>query len=150
MISKASIDEFLAQRRIAVVGFSRSGRKFGNAIFRALKAKGCQVFPVNPQATTIEGEPCYLRVQELPEAIEGAVLVIRPSETKKVVQDIAQTCIRRVWLQPGSESIPAVTFCRETGISVIYGECLLMFLEPTAFVHRMHRCVKRLLGRLPK
>ena len=39
MVTKANIDEFLAQREIAVVGVSRNGRKFGSTIYRALKSK---------------------------------------------------------------------------------------------------------------
>ena len=59
MTNKQTIQEFLAQPALAVVGVSRSGKKFGNTAFRELKAKGYRVYPVHPEAQTIEGESCY-------------------------------------------------------------------------------------------
>ena len=59
MTTKESIDVFLNQRKIAVIGASRSRSKYGNAVFRDLKRKGYNVFAINPGAETIEGEPCY-------------------------------------------------------------------------------------------
>jgi len=150
MIPKASIEDFLDQKKIVVVGASRNRKKFGNAIFRELKSKGYQVFPVNPNATTIDNVPCYPSIKEVPEAADAVVLIVPPSVTEQVVLEVIQANIRRVWMQPGCESIRAVKLCRERGINVVYGECLLMFLEPAALIHRMHRCVKRLLGRLPR
>jgi predicted CoA-binding protein len=150
MITKANIDEFLAQRKIAVVGVSRNGKKYGSAIYRELMSKGYRVFPVNPQTPTINGDPCYSGLKELPEDVAAAVLVIQPSETEKVAATLGQSRIRQVWMQPGSESIKAVQSCREQGIKVVYGECLLMFLEPAAISHRLHRCLKRLWGTLPR
>jgi len=59
MTSKAAIDDFLSQGRIAVVGASRSPRKFGNKVFRELQSRGYAVYPVNPRAEEVEGQKCY-------------------------------------------------------------------------------------------
>lgn len=150
MVTRADIDAFLAERDVAVVGVSRNDRKFGNAIYRELKSKGYRVFPVNPHAQTVQGAPCYPSLQQLPEAVAAAVLVVPPAETEKVVTDLAQTRIHQVWMQPGSESQKAIQSCQGQGIKVVYGECLLMFLEPAAWFHRLHRCLKRLWGSLPQ
>ena len=40
MTSKDTIHDFLSQRKLAIVGLSRSGKKFGNMIFKELGAKG--------------------------------------------------------------------------------------------------------------
>ena len=66
MITKASVDQFLDQKAIAIVGVSRSGKKFGNAIFRELRDKGVGVVPVNPNAEEIEGVRCYADVKDVP------------------------------------------------------------------------------------
>jgi predicted CoA-binding protein len=150
MTTKAAVSDFLAQRTLAVVGASRKGTKFGNTAYKELKAKGYKVIPVNPHAEIIEGDPCYPNLSALPEAVDGVLIVVPPSETEKVVRDAAQAGIRRVWMQQGAESQAAIRFCEERDISAIHGECILMFADPTAFHHRLHRWAWGILGNLPQ
>ena len=150
MTTRATVDDFLAQRTLAVVGVSREGRKFGNMAFRELRNKEYQVFPVNPNAEEVEGEPCYPSLQALPQEVSGVLIVVPPEQTEQVVRDAAEAGIRRVWMQQGAESEGAIRFCEEQGIRAVHGECILMFAEPTGFGHRMHRWVWGLLGKLPK
>jgi predicted CoA-binding protein len=150
MTSKALVTDFVSQRKLAVVGVSRQGKKFGNAAFRELKAKGYKLLPVHPQAETIEGERCYPSLAALPEPVEGVLIVLPPAETEKVVREAAQAGIKRVWMQQGAESPAAIKFCQENGLSAVHGECILMFAEPAAWFHRAHRWVWKLLGKLPK
>ncbi len=150
MTSKATVEDFLAQRKLAVVGVSRAGKKFGNMAFRALKAKGYHVIPIHPHAETVEGERCYPNLSALPEEVGGVLVVVPPGETEKVVQEAAQAGIQRVWMQQGAESKEAIRFCEERGIHTVHGECILMFAEPTALPHRLHRWMWGLLGKLPK
>ncbi|MEW5701691.1 MAG: CoA-binding protein [Candidatus Zixiibacteriota bacterium] len=150
MATKAMVAEFLAQRTLAVVGASREPRKFGNVVCRELAAKGYRVFAVNPYAQEIDGQPCHPSLNALPEPVGGAVIVVPPAQTEKVVKDAGAAGIHRVWMQRGSESPAALDFCRERGIDVVHGECILMFVEPTGFVHRVHRGLWGLFGKLPK
>jgi hypothetical protein len=53
-------------------------------------------------------------------------------------------------MQQGAESKEAIRFCEDNNIAVVHGECILMFAEPLAFGHRLHRWIWKLLGRLPK
>ena len=150
MTSKADVRDFLAQKSFAIVGVSRKGNKFGNAIYKELKAKGYKVFPVNPHTDKINDEPCFPDLASLPEQVDGAVIVVPPLETEKVVKDAAQAGIQRIWIQQGAVSEQAVRFCSENEVNVISGECILMFAEPAAFYHKIHRFVWRLLGKLPR
>ncbi|UCE18036.1 MAG: CoA-binding protein [Gemmatimonadota bacterium] len=150
MTTKASVDEFLALKTLAIVGVSRTGKKFGNAIYRDLKGKDYRIFRVHPEVETIEGEPCYPNLNMLPEEVGGVIIVVPPQETEKVVQDVALAGINKVWMQQGAESEEAIQFCNENGISVVRGECILMFAEPVGFLHRTQRWVWKLLGKLPK
>lgn len=59
MTTKSSVENFLSQKNIAVIGVSRNTKKFGNTIYRSLKKKGYNVFPINPNAEKIEGDNCY-------------------------------------------------------------------------------------------
>ncbi|MBZ5544903.1 MAG: CoA-binding protein [Acidobacteriia bacterium] len=150
MTSKAVVTDFVSQKKLAVVGVSRQGKKFGNMAFRELKAKGYKLLPVHPQAETIEGERCYPSLAALPEPVDGVLVVVPPAETEKVVREAAAAGIKRVWMQQGAESPAAIKFCEDNGLSAVHGECILMFAEPAAWFHRAHRWVWKLLGKLPK
>lgn len=150
MTSMAVIDEFLAQRSLAVVGVSRQQRKFGNKVYKDLTAKGYKVFAVNPNAREIDGKPCYPHLKDLPEPVGGVVLVIPPSETSRVAREAVEAGIFRIWMQQGSESREAIEFCEKEGIDVIHGMCIMMFAEPVAHFHRFHRWLWRILGKVPK
>jgi predicted CoA-binding protein len=149
MSRKVDVDDFLAQKTIAVVGVSRGGKKFGNAVLKDLKGKGYRVFPINPHAESIDGERCYANLSALPQRPDGVVTVVPPVSTLEVVKQAKTAGIQRVWMQQGSESEAAIHFCRDNGITAIDGECILMFAEPAAFYHRFHRWVWKLLGKLP-
>lgn len=149
MSRKVDVDDFLAQKIMAVVGVSRGGKKFGNVVLRDLKDKGYRVFPINPHAEAIDGQRCYPNLSALPETPDGVVTVVPPATTEEVVKQAWAAGIRRVWMQQGSESEAAIRYCRDNGMTVIDGECILMFAEPAAFYHRFHRWVWKVLGKLP-
>jgi predicted CoA-binding protein len=79
MTSRAVVEEFLAQRTLAVVGASRDDKKFGNKVYKDLIRKGYKTYPVNPNAEEIEGQPCYPDLTALPEAVDGLVFVVPPA-----------------------------------------------------------------------
>jgi predicted CoA-binding protein len=150
MTSKAAVEEFLAQRTLAVVGASRDEKKFGNKVYKDLIRKGYETYPVNPNADVIEGKRCYPNLSALPEAVDGVVFVVPPAQTEKVLREAAELGIPRVWMQQGSGSEDAIRFCEENGIGVVSGECILMFAEPAEFYHRAHRWAWGVLGKLPE
>lgn len=150
MTTQKSINDFLVQKKLALIGISRSGKKFGNMIFKELKSKGYQIFPINPNVETIQGEHCYPSLKALTERVGGVIVVVPPVQTEKIVYDVASAGIKQVWMQQGSESKSAIQFCKENGISVVEGECILMFAKPIKFFHRMHRGIWKLLGKYPK
>lgn len=148
--SAAVIRDFVAQRTLAVVGVSRSGKKFANFAYRELRTKGYTLVPVNPGAETVEGERCYRSLLNLPGPVDGAVIIAPREQSLQVVRDAAAAGIRRVWLQQGAESQPAIDACKDAGINVVAGECILMFAGTEHWIHRGHRFVRRLFGTLPR
>ncbi len=150
MTSKATVADFVSQRKLAVVGVSRKKMKFGNLAFRELKRKGYKLFPVHPHAEQLEGERCSASLAALPEPVEGVLVIVPPAQAEQVVREAAAAGIRRVWLQQGAASPAAIRFCEDNRISVVHGECILMFAEPAAWYHRAHRWVWGLLGKLPR
>jgi len=150
MNSKQVINDFLTQKKIAVVGVSRKKIKFGNAIYRELKQKGYQVFPVNPRTNNYEGDTCYPDLLSIPEKIDAVVINVPPAQTEKVVREVNEAGIKKVWLQQGSQSNEAVKYCEENGIDCVSNECILMFAQPSAFIHRAHRWIWGVVGKLPQ
>ena len=149
MNSKKVVEDFIAQKKIAVVGVSRKKTKFGNAIYKELKQKGYNVFPVNPHITTFEGDTCYPDLLSLPEKVEAVIINVPPVQTEKIVREAKAAGIERVWLQQGSQSEAAVKYCEENGIDCVSNECVLMFAQPSAFIHRAHKWIWGVLGKLP-
>lgn len=119
MIIKTAVENFVAQRTLAVVGASRDGKKFGNMAFKALRDKGYRVFPVNPGAQMIEGEHCYPNLLSLPERVDNVLVVVPPAETERVVREAAAAGVRRVWLQQGAASEAAIRFCEAHDMEVV-------------------------------
>ena len=148
MTTNASIEAFLAESAIAVVGVSRSGKGFGNVAARELRRKGYRIYPVNPNADLVDGERCYRSLADLSEPVRAVLVVVPPDQALGVVREAARAGMTRVWLQQGAEA-PFVTLaCDELGLDVVAGECILMFAKPTG-VHKAHRWVWKVMGKLP-
>ena len=152
----AKVDDFLAQKRIAIAGVSRekSRHPAGNLIYQRLKNAGHDVFPVNPNIQTFEGDPCYRDVKSIPGGVDGVVIVTRPDATDAIVRDCEDAGVRRVWMHQsmanGSSVSPAaVDYCREHGISVIAGACPMMYGDGVDFGHTCMRFFMKLTGKLP-
>jgi predicted CoA-binding protein len=149
-----TITDFLAQKRIAVVGVSRNGGEAANMVYKKLRDGGYQVFPVNPNAKEVEGVDCYANVASIPGGVDGVVIATQPQVTDQVVRECAAAGIARIWMHrsfgPGSVSPEAVDFCRENNIAIIPGGCPLMFCEPVDFGHKCMRWILNVTGGLPK
>ncbi len=156
MLMQAATQDFLAQKRIAVVGVSRDGKHAANLIYRKLRSEGYRVFAVNPQAQTLEGDPAYPDLKSLPETPDGVVIVTRPQVGEQVVQQCAELGIKRVWMHNGMHSLgssaspQALEFCRANGITAIPGGCPMMYIHNADFGHRFMRWMQNLSGGLPK
>lgn len=150
MVSKTALEQFFAPRSLAIAGASRKSVKFGNMIYKELKAKGYKVFAINPNADTVEGDPCYPNLAALPEKVGGVVIVLPPERAVEVVREAAQAGIKNVWLQQGAESKAAIELGEQNGLNLISGECLLMYAEPVGSFHKIHRFFKYLFGGKPK
>jgi len=150
------VHDFLAQKRIAVAGVSRNNSQHpvGNLIYRRLKTTGHDVFAVNPQMRTFEGDRCYPDLQSIPGGVDGVVIITRPEATERIVRDCNDAGVSRVWMHQslgkGSSVSPeAVEYCRRHGISVIAGACPMMYGDDADFGHTCMRWILRVTGGLP-
>jgi predicted CoA-binding protein len=142
------IVEFVQGRRLAVVGVSRAHRKYGNHAYRELKARGLDVMAVHPELARIEGDPCFKSLAQLPRPADGVLVCVQPEKVPEILRQAAAAGIRRAWLQQGAESDAAIKLAAELGLDLVHGECILMYAPPVRGFHRLHRGLRRLLGRL--
>ena len=146
-----AVADFLGGRRVAVAGVSRGSGSAANPVYRKLRDSGYEVFPVNPNASQLEGVTCYPDLASIPGNLDGVVVATHPDVSVDVVRQAAARGIRRVWLHrslgKGSVSAAAVEECGKSGIACIVGGCPLMYCEP---VDLGHRCMRTVLGWLAR
>jgi len=145
-----SIQSFLQQPVIAVVGVSRNKNKFGNTVYRTLKKRGINVLPVNPHLTDFEGDKCFSDVATLPAHVKALFVSTPPEKTIKIVEVAAKKGIQHLWLQQGSTNEEVKRSLEGKEINYISDRCILMFAEPVGSFHSFHRFLSKLTGNYPK
>ena len=139
---KDAASAFLACKRIAVTGVSRSPKGHGaNIVYKRLRERGYDVFAVNPNADQVEGDQCYHSLGEIPGGVEAVVIATRPDAAEATMRDCVDLGIKQTWMHrafgAGSVDERATAYGREHGVTVIDGGCPLMF-EPTSdFGHKI-------------
>ena len=130
MSTPENIRAFLDGSPHAVVGASRDRSKYGNKVLRAFLQNGREVFPVNPNATEVEGLTCYPDLASLPKAVHGVSIITPPQITETIIEQAGALGIKNVWLQPGAESDRAVARAEQLGMNVVAGgPCILVLLH---------------------
>lgn len=154
MTTIRDVEDFLALRRIAMVGVSRKPEDFSRQLFREMCGRGYDMVTVNREAEEIDGRECFPYLQAVTPPVEGVLVMTPHSQTLRVVRDCKDACVRRVWMyragkRGGAVSQAAVVFCQQNGIQVVEGHCPFMFLPGTAFPHRAHGFLLKLTRRYP-
>ncbi len=148
--SLASINEFLKHKTLAIVGISVNKKKFSNHLFDELSKKGYTLYPVNPGMKTFNNQECFPDLKSIPVKVEAAIIITKPSVTENIIKDAVSGNIKNIWIQQGAESDAAIKSAKENNINVIYKHCFMMFAEPIAAHHKIHRFFLKLFGKFPK
>ena len=151
------VQDFLAQKKIAVVGVSEKRDTGCTLAYNKFKENGYQVYAVSPHITAFHGDPCYADLKSIPEKVDAVFILASPKVTDEIVQQCVDLGVKHVWMhcmmgtKPGlaasmtSVSQDAVTKCKANGIAVIPGSCPNQFLKAD-FGHAMMRGMWRLFG----
>ncbi len=113
------IADCLARPVWAIVGASRNRAKYGNVVYRDLRAAGYRVLAVNPTATEVEGDPAWPTLSTLPERPDVVDFVTPPAVTEQVVDEALALGLSRLWFQPGAESPAALVRASAAGAVVV-------------------------------
>ena len=152
---KDAAAEFLAHKRVAVTGVSRTPANHGsNVVYKRLKERGYEVFAVNPNAEQVEGDPCFRDLQSIPGGVEAVVIGTRPERAQSTIEECERLGIRDVWMHRsfggGSVSKEAADYGRQHGMTVIDGGCPLMFEPVSDGGHRMMKWAFTLNHHVPR
>ena len=146
---------FLAKKRIAVTGVSRNPQGHGsNVVYQRLRERGYEVFAVNPNAETVEGDPCYPNLKSIPGGVDAVVIGTNPERSGAPIAECAEQGITHVWMHrgPGKGSVDpeAAAYGRSVGLEVIDGGCPCMFAQTADVGHKIMRFFMSLSGNVPK
>ena len=152
---KDAVEDFLAHKRIAVTGVSRSPKDHGaNFVYRRLRDRGYEVFAVNPNAAEVEGDKAYGNLTSIPGGVEAVVIGTSPEHADETMHECADLGIEQVWMHRsfggGSVSDTATRYGREQGITVIDGGCPCMFGLTADTGHKVMKVFATLAGNVPK
>ncbi len=84
-----SLSPILNPKTVAVIGASRDQNSIGNIIFRNILNGGFTgtLYPVNPEAISINGVKAYSKISELPEKIDLAVVSVPAEKVIPAVEE---------------------------------------------------------------
>ena len=147
------VEDFLALKRVAVVGVSRNPKESSYTLWQELRQRRYEAVPVNPATSEIDGQRCYASVAEIEPPVEGALIMTPPAVTERVVEECVEAGVTHVWLYggfagTGATSKKAVEYAEAHGVDVVDKLCPYMFLPGTPFFHRLHAVGKKLVGQL--
>jgi uncharacterized protein len=121
------ISKFINKKlQYAVIGASTNTEKYGFKVFADLLTAGYKVYPINPKGGELLEKTVYKSINEVPEKINIVIFVVPPEVTEKELETVKKLDIRRVWMQPGSQSGQAIKFCEENGIDCMYDACIMV------------------------
>ena len=153
-VTRSAIGDFLAAKRIAVVGASRQEKEYSRSLFQELLKHGYDAIPVNPYVEELDGRKCFKSVKDISPAPERALLLLPEDKTEQAVIDCADAGIQHVWLHRhvagGVSDTRAIFRAEERGLNLITGFCMFMFLAQSPFIHKLHGGVMKLIGIYPK
>ncbi|MEI6455782.1 MAG: CoA-binding protein [bacterium] len=148
--TRQAIDRFLAPKKLAVAGVSRDPKKFGNTVYKELKERGFEVYPINPNIDEVNGEKCYHSIAELPAGVRYLLVITKKPMTLGIVQEAVAKGIDHLWIQQMSETPEVMDFLKDKKVTLVTRECILMWIEPVKSIHKFHRCIRKIFGRLPE
>jgi predicted CoA-binding protein len=111
---------------IAIVGATDAPGKYGGIIYRDLKRKGFRVVGVNPGRSTVDGDPAYRSIRDLPEAPDIVNIVVPPRRTLAVLDEVFELTDPVVWIQPGAADDEVRKRVSDLGIPALIDACIMV------------------------
>ena len=118
--------------RVAVLGASDDKERYSYKALVRLKEAGHTVYPVHPRLKTIEGEPVFASLKDIPEPIHTLTLYISPEVSSKMEEEILASKPGRLIFNPGAENPKLMAKAAARGIRALEA-CTLVLLSTDQF-----------------
>ena len=141
-----AIQAFIEKKKIAVVGASRQGNKFGNSAAKELQERGYEILYIHPEADEIDGHSTYFNLEAVKDQVEFVWISIPAERGEAVLREAAEAKIRNVWLQQGADLPELVKLGEELELDLVAGKCILMYAEPVRSFHKFHQVIWKMIG----
>lgn len=102
--------------KVAVLGASDKADRYSNLLIKRLRAKGHQVFPINPALASIDGQPVFRTVGDLPSGIDVLTIYMNAARSNELAESILASGIPRVIFNPGAENTSLFKKLAEKGV----------------------------------
>jgi predicted CoA-binding protein len=153
-VTRAAISDFLAAKRIAVIGASRDKKEYSRSLYQELLKHGYEAIPVNPYVEELDGQRCFKSVKDVSPPPERALILLPEDKTEQAVIDCADAGVKDIWLHRhvagGVSDTRAIFRAEERGLNLITGFCMFMFLPKSPFFHKLHGGLMKLVGIYPR
>lgn len=111
-------------RVIAVVGHSDRPSRTSYQIANFLRQAGYTVYAVNPEVQTIDGQPSYPALADVPEAIDIVNVFRRPQFLPGVVDEAIAANAKAVWAQLGVYHAEAAHKAEAARLPLVMDACI--------------------------
>ncbi|WP_319523881.1 acetate--CoA ligase family protein [uncultured Desulfosarcina sp.] len=130
------LDALFNPESVAVVGASSTPGKVGHDIFVNILKGGYKgtLYPVNPRAKSIASVRAYADIQDIPDSIELAIIILPPRLAEPAIKQAIEKGVKAIVIvsagfkEVGGEGLEIekriVAMCREAGVRVVGPNCL--------------------------
>lgn len=122
-------NEFLDKKVWAVVGATQKEDKWGYRIYKALKEKGYEVYGVNPNYDTIDGDTMYHSLSDIPKKVDAIDMVISRKQAPAVLEEAKELGLDNIFFQPGSVDKEVTALADALGLNYLTGDCIYKALQ---------------------
>lgn len=121
----ATLRRILRQHRvIAVVGLSAEWHRPSHFAAKYMQAHGYRIIPVNPRYPEILGEPCYARLEDIPEPVDMVDVFRRAPDVPPIAASAIAIGARCLWQQLGVANPEADALARAAGLDSVMDRCV--------------------------
>jgi len=136
-----------------MIGVSREPKHFSRSLYNEFLKNGYDVVPVNVNAESIAGKQSFAHIGDITPPVSSALIVTPDEQREQATFQCQAAGVKMLWfygisgMKDTNDSV--LEFCDENNIDVIPGYCPFMFLPETAFFHRFHGFLFKMVGKYP-
>lgn len=109
---------------IAVVGHSDNPARTSYRIAQFLRQVGYRVYPVNPMVQTIDGQPSYASLSDVPASVDIVNVFRRPEFLPEIAAAAIAVHAKTLWAQLGITNFEAAQLAHNAGLAVVMDACI--------------------------